>query len=97
MKKLIFIALLLVGGYWASAQAPHLFEHTYPVITAENPEIRSLMDSVSIDSIKANIEHLITHAVTIAALSMMYRTGCTNITRPCPSTRSSNTTSNSIT
>ena len=42
----------------AQAQAPHLFEHTYPVITSENPEIRALMDSVSVDSIKANIEHL---------------------------------------
>lgn len=58
MKKLIFIILLLVGGFWASAQAPHLFEHTYPVVTAENSEIRGLMDSVSIDNIKANIEHL---------------------------------------
>ncbi len=58
MKKLVFITLLLVGGFCASAQAPHLFEHTYPVVTAENPEIRGLMDSVSIDSIKANIEHL---------------------------------------
>ena len=58
MKKLIFIALFLVGSFVAQAQAPHLFEHTYPVITSENPEIRALMDSVSVDSIKANIEHL---------------------------------------
>ena len=58
MKKLIFIALLLVGGLGAAAQKPHLFEHTYPVVTAENPEIRAMMDSVSLDSIKANIEHL---------------------------------------
>ena len=40
------------------SQAPHLFEHTYPIVTAENPEIRALMDSVSVDSLKANIEHL---------------------------------------
>ena len=58
MKKLIFIALLLVGGLVVQAQAPHIYEHTYPVIAAENPEIRAMMDSVSIDSIKANIEHL---------------------------------------
>ena len=58
MKKIILITLLLVSGIITSAQAPHLFEHTYPVIETENPEIRSLMDSVSIDSIKANIEHL---------------------------------------
>ena len=58
MKKLLFFFLTLILGFSVSAQAPHLFEHTYPVVTAENPEIRGLMDSVSIDSIKANIEHL---------------------------------------
>ena len=50
--------MLLVGSLAIKAQAPHLFEHTYPVIETENLVIRSLMDSVSIDSIKANIEHL---------------------------------------
>lgn len=58
MKKLLFIALLLAGGLSVKAQAPHIYEHTYPVITAENPQIRALMDSVSVDSITANIEHL---------------------------------------
>lgn len=58
MKRLLIIALLLAGSFAIKAQAPHLFEHTYPVIATENPEIRNLMDSVSIDSIKANIEHL---------------------------------------
>ena len=58
MKKYILIGLLLAGSLVMKAQAPHLFEHTYPVVTAENPEIRGLMDSVSVDSIKANIEHL---------------------------------------
>ena len=58
MKKQIFIALLLLAGLTASAQAPHLYEHDYPVIVEENPEIRALMDSVSIDSIRATIEHL---------------------------------------
>lgn len=48
----------MAGSFAIKAQAPHLFEHTYPVIEAENPEIRNLMDLVSIDSIKANIEHL---------------------------------------
>jgi leucyl aminopeptidase len=42
----------------AHAQAPHLFEHTYPIVKTEDPEIRALMDSVSLDSIQANIEHL---------------------------------------
>ena len=50
--------MLLAGSLAIKAQAPHLFEHTYPVIETENLVIRSLMDSVSIDSIKANIEHL---------------------------------------
>ena len=58
MKKHILIALLLLAGLTASAQVQHLFEHDYPVIAEENPEIRAMMDSVSIDSIKANIEHL---------------------------------------
>ena len=58
MKKLVFIALLLAGSLVIKAQAPHLFEHTYPVVTTENPQIRALMDSVSIDSIKSYIEHL---------------------------------------
>ena len=58
MKKRILIALLLLAGLTASAQVQHLFEHDYPVITEVNPEIRAMMDSVSLDSIKANIEHL---------------------------------------
>ena len=58
MKKLLIITLLLTGGLLASAQAPHIFEHDYPVITEENPQIRTLMDLVSADSIEANIAHL---------------------------------------
>ena len=58
MKKLLAIAAFLITGLSAFAQAPHIYEHTYPVIAAENPQIRALMDSVSLDSIKANIEHL---------------------------------------
>lgn len=58
MKKLLFIALFLVGGLAVRTQAQHLYEHTYPVITAEDPEIRALMDAVSIDSITATINHL---------------------------------------
>ena len=58
MKKLIVVFLLLAGSFVAFAQAPHIYEHDYPVITAENSLIRSLMDSVSLDSINANIEHL---------------------------------------
>ena len=58
MKKLLFTAILWALATAAWAQAPHLFEHTYPVVSTVNPEIRAMMDSVSIDSLKANIEHL---------------------------------------
>ena len=58
MKKLIAIAAFLISGLAAFAQAPHIYEHDYPVVTAENPQIRTLMDSVSADSIEANIMHL---------------------------------------
>ena len=58
MKKILLLSLFLLIGFGVFAQAPHIFEHDYPVVTEENPQIRALMDSVSIDSIKANIEHL---------------------------------------
>ena len=58
MKKIIIIALFLVGTLATFAQAPHIYEHDYPMVTTENPQIRTLMDSVSVDSITANIEHL---------------------------------------
>ena len=58
MKKITIIALLLAAGFSAFAQVPHIFEHTYPAVTAENPQIRVLMDAVSVDSIQATIEHM---------------------------------------
>ena len=58
MKRFVFIALFFVGGLAGWAQAPHIYEHDYPVITEENPQIRALMDSVSMDSIEAKIAHL---------------------------------------
>ena len=58
MKKITIIALLLAAGFSAFAQAPHIFEHTYPAVTGENPQIRALMDAVSVDSIQATIEHM---------------------------------------
>ena len=58
MKKLLLLTFTLLLSINIFAQAPHLFEHIYPVVTEENPQIRALMDSVSVDSIKANIEHL---------------------------------------
>ena len=58
MKKILLIAVFLLLARLGHAQAPHLYEHDYPVITEEHPTIRALMDSVSIDSIKGKIEHL---------------------------------------
>ena len=58
MKKYLFLALVLSLGVDTFAQAPHLFEHDYPSVTEENPTIRALMDSVSVDGIEATIAHL---------------------------------------
>ena len=58
MKKLLLIIITLILSFVVRAQAPHLHEYEYPVITEENPQIRALLDSVSEDSIKASIEHL---------------------------------------
>lgn len=40
------------------AQAPHLFEHTYPIVSQENTQIRKLLDQVSSDNLKATIEYM---------------------------------------
>ena len=58
MKKTLLLTLSLLLSLAAWAQVPHLYEHTYPVIVEENPEIRTLLDSVSVDSIEASIQHL---------------------------------------
>ena len=58
MKKILFSTILIINGLLAFAQAPHIYEHTYPMLTEENPQIRALMDMVSIDSLTATIEHL---------------------------------------
>ena len=58
MKRLTLTLLLLVSNLVVFAQAPHLHEHNYPVLTEEDERIRGLMDQVSIDSLTATIEHL---------------------------------------
>ena len=58
MKKIFLFSIFLWLGLASFAQAPHLYEHDYPVITEENPQIRALMDGVSVDSIEAIITHL---------------------------------------
>ena len=58
MKRTLLITLCIMGIFVASAQAQHLHEHDYPVVTEENPTIRQLLEEVSADSIEANIAHL---------------------------------------
>ncbi len=58
MIKATLLGLTLLFSLAFFAQTPHLFEHTYPVIETENPITRSIMDSVSIDSLITTIEHL---------------------------------------
>ena len=58
MKNTVLLSLFLLLVNLGIAQAPHIYEHDYPTVTNENPQIRALMDSVSLDSIQANIEHL---------------------------------------
>lgn len=58
MKRfiLVFAGFLLLNT--AKAQAPHLYEHTYPAVSEEHPQIRALMDQVSVDSLTATIDLL---------------------------------------
>ena len=58
MKKYHLAFLLILCSLASFAQAPHLYEHTYPILAEEDARIRGLMDQVSIDSLKATIEHL---------------------------------------
>ncbi|MCQ2320036.1 MAG: M20/M25/M40 family metallo-hydrolase [Bacteroidales bacterium] len=58
MNKLHLLIIIVFLSNFAFAQAPHIYEHTYPAVTEENPQIRALMDKVSIDSLTTTIEHL---------------------------------------
>ena len=58
MKRLYLILFMVGLGLMVQAQAPHLFEHTYPVIQEENPLVLNLMNQVSKDSLEATIEHM---------------------------------------
>ena len=58
MRGVIFIFVIVVGVLNAKAQAPHLFEHTYPEVVQEDARIRNLMNQVSVDSLTATIDHL---------------------------------------
>lgn len=58
MKRLYLILFMVGLGLMVQAQAPHLFEHTYPLIQEENPLVRNLMNQVSKDSLEASIEHM---------------------------------------
>lgn len=58
MRKIVFLFFLmgLMANVWA--QAPHLFEHTYPVIQEEDVQIRNLMDQVSKDRLESTIDYM---------------------------------------
>ena len=58
MRRVIFLFVIVVGVLNAKAQAPHLFEHTYPEVVQEDARIRNLMNQVSVDSLTATIDHL---------------------------------------
>lgn len=58
MKRFIMTLVLALAFALSWAQAPHIYEHTYPAVTEENTQIRGLMDKVSEDSITAVIDHL---------------------------------------
>ena len=38
MKKFLFSTILIINGLFAFAQAPHIYEHTYPAVTEEIPQ-----------------------------------------------------------
>ena len=58
MKKELLIVVLMGLGVLARAQAPHIYEHTYPTIQSEDARIRQLMDQVSKDSLEATIDYM---------------------------------------
>ena len=58
MKKRFLSIFLIFIGFSALAQAQHLYNHSYPILTEEDTHIRGLMDQVNIDSLTATIEHL---------------------------------------
>lgn len=58
MKKIYLTIVLATFFLKCFGQAPHLFEHTYPVVQQEDSRVRQLMDQVSADSLEATIDHL---------------------------------------
>lgn len=58
MRNFTILLLFLFLCFRAVGQAPHLFEHTYPMVQQEDPLIRQLMDQVSKDSLEATIAHM---------------------------------------
>ncbi len=58
MKRVCLILFLTVSLMDLWAQAPHLYDHTYPVIHEEQPQIRALINQVSKDSLEATIARM---------------------------------------
>ena len=58
MKRIFLIIVLTLVFLMSHGQAPHLFDHVYPVVQGEDARIRNLMDQVSKDSLEAVIDHM---------------------------------------
>ena len=58
MKRIVIVLVLLVSAVFVKAQAPHPFDHTYPVVQQEDPRVRQLMDQVSASRLESTIDHL---------------------------------------
>ena len=56
----------------AKGQAPLIFDHDYPVILEEQPEIRTLMDRVSTDSLESTLSHLTSYYTRMWNSKMVY-------------------------
>ena len=67
------IGVLVFFWLLAQAQAPHLFEHTYPVVYQEDIRIRQRMDQVSKDSLEATIEHMQSYQNRLWNTPMVYQ------------------------
>lgn len=67
---MVLYLLLLLGR--VSAQAPLIYEHTYPFVEVEDARVRRLMDQVSQDSLEATIAHLSSYQTRMWNSDMVY-------------------------
>ena len=58
MKRISLIFIFTISVLTGYAQAPHLFEYTYPLVHEEDARIRQLMDQVSKDNLENTIDFM---------------------------------------